>query len=530
MPNSYDAIVIGGGPGGSTISTLLAGAGRKVLVLERESFPRYHIGESLLSGTADLLKKIGVLDKMEQAQFVKKHGVSWIWGVNRKLWTVYFKDALATPYDFGYQVERGPFDKMLLDNAREHGVEALERHQVLNLKWDDGRVSGVEYESAASGVRTTVEAPWVIDASGQSNFLTRQVANKRWDEKLTNMALWSYWENAYRPEGIDRGNTFLPTFSDGWWWFIPLRDEITSIGCVLDRENYMEAKKESLKDYYLNAIARTPELAERLKSAKMVDEMRVLKDWSYTYDHFFGRGFIAVGDAACFIDPLLSTGVHLAMLSAYLGAASINTLLDEPSNEESILPFYQEQYSREFNRLKDQIYFLYGGHSSPESYFWHARKTMDMPGASPKQAFVSLIAGAYEHRSWYRRFITNLDVPDSLRKLAEGIFTGEAAGSQLIPTEVPLAKNPAWKEKASFAIDGLRLRPSSILAADDGTNLPLTPDLSTLLAHIDGRKSSSELLDEIAENEQRKDTLHSVLNEAITHGAVVVSRELAAQA
>jgi hypothetical protein len=155
---------------------------------------------------------------------------------------------------------------------------------------------------------------------------------------------------------------------------------------------------------------------------------------------------------------------------------------------------------------------------------------MDMPGASPKQAFVSLIAGAYEHRSWYRRFITNLDVPDSLRKLAEGIFTGEAAGSQLIPTEVPLAKNPAWKEKASFAIDGLRLRPSSILAADDGTNLPLTPDLSTLLAHIDGRKSSTELLNEIAENEQRKDTLHSVLNEAITHGAVVVSRELAAQA
>src|SRR5687768_17482357 len=258
--------------------------------------------------------------------------------------------------------------------------------------------------------------------------------------------------------------------------------------------------------------------------------MRVLKDWSYTYDNFFGRGFVAVGDAACFIDPLLSTGVHLAMLSGYLGAASLNTLLDEPKNEEQILSFYQEQYSREFNRLKDQIYFLYGGHSSPESYFWHARKTMDMPGASPKQAFVSLIAGAYEHRSWYRRFITNLDVPDTLRKLAEGIFTGEASGSQMIPPQAPLARNSAWQEKASFALDGLRLRPSNILSSADGNNLPLTSDLSTLLAHIDGRKSSAELLDEISDNDQRKETLRSVLNEAITHGAVVVSKELAAQA
>lgn len=529
MVDSYDAIVIGGGPGGSAISTLLAQAGRKILQLEREEFPRYHIGESLLSGTADLLKKLGVLEKMEQAHFIKKFGVSWIWGVKRDLWTVYFKDALATPYDFGYQVERGPFDEMLLDNAREHGVNALERHQVVNLTWEGSRVNGVEYESAATGTKTTVEAPWVIDASGQSNFITRQVATKRWDEKLANMALWNYWENAYRPEGIDAGNTFLPTFSEGWWWFIPLRNDITSVGVVLDRENYMQAKKEGMKGYYLNAIQRTPELAERLKSAKMIDEMRVLKDWSYTYDRFFGQGFVAVGDAACFIDPLLSTGVHLAMLSGYLGAASLNTLLDEPQNEERILSFYQEQYSREFNRLKDQIYFLYGGHSSPESYFWHARKTMDMPGASPKQAFVSLIAGAYEHRSWYRRFIMNLDVPDQVRQLANGIFTGQASGSQMVSSDAPLERNPMWQERASFALDGLHLRPSTILSSADGNNLPLTPDMSTVLKHIDGRKNSAQLLDEIGENEERKNTLRSVLNEAITHGAVMVSKELAAQ-
>jgi flavin-dependent dehydrogenase len=327
MSNKYDVIVIGGGPGGSTTSTLLANAGKNVLLLEREQFPRYHIGESLLSGTADLLKKIGVLEKVENSGFVKKFGVTWIWGSNREPWTVYFKDALAMPYDFGYQVERGPFDKLLLDNAREHGVKVLERHRVTGLKQDQDRIVGVEYESVETGTRYVAEANWVIDASGQGGFITKQLGKRTWDEKLRNMAIWSYWKGAWRPEGLDAGNTFLPTFDDGWWWYIPLRDNITSIGVVLDQENYALALKQGTKEFYLDAIQRTPELAKQLESAEIVDEIRVMKDWSYIYDSFFGKGYIAVGDAACFIDPLFSTGVHLAMLSGFLAAVSLNRIL-----------------------------------------------------------------------------------------------------------------------------------------------------------------------------------------------------------
>jgi len=521
MPKSYDVIVIGGGPGGSTISTMLAMAGRKVLLIEREHFPRYHIGESLLAGTADLMNKMGVLDKVERASFVKKLGVTWLWGAQLEPWTVYFKDALATPYDHGYQVERGPFDQMLLENAREHGVEALEGHSVTNVIWSGDRVAGVEYRSSGTGIRQTAEAPWTVDASGQTNFITNQVAKKTWDEKLRNMAIWCYWKNATRLEGIDAGNIFLPAFSDGWWWFIPLRNEITSIGAVLDRDNYLAARNQGLKDYYLDAIQRTPALAERLGGAEMVDEMRVTKDWSYTYDSFAGKGFVAIGDAACFIDPLLSTGVHLAMLSGFLGAVSVNTLLQEDSpDEKSILSFYQEQYRLEYQRLKDQVYFLYGGHRSTDSYFWHARKTMDMPSATPKEAFISLIAGAFEHRAWFRTFLSNLDVNDSLRAMAEAFFQG--GGPAQAAATSPLVKNPRWHQVNSYAIDGLRLRPAEILTPGNGQSLPLTDQLKQILSQVDGRKTGQEIVRAIGASDERgMQSMGAALREAVMHGAIV---------
>jgi flavin-dependent dehydrogenase len=522
MSESYDVIVIGGGPGGSTVSTLLAMAKRKVLLLEREHFPRYHIGESLLAGTAHVMKEIGVLEKIEKADFIKKQGVTWLWGTGSEPWTVYFRDALATPYDHGYQVERGPFDKMLLDNSREHGVEVREGHSVTELKRDNGRVTGLEYESSGTGVRRTAEASWVVDASGQANFITKRVGNKSWDEKLKNMALWSYWKNAKRLDGEDAGNIFLPAFSDGWWWFIPLRNEITSIGAVLDKEAYAEAKSQGLKEYYLSAIQRTPALADRLRSAEMVEEMRVTMDWSYKYDSFFGDGFIAVGDAACFIDPLLSTGVHLAMLSGFLAAAAINTILTEGTqSEKPILDFYQEQYGREYQRLRDQVYFLYGGHRSADSYFWHARKTMDMPAATPKEAFISLIAGAFEHRAWFRTFLSNLDVPPALLKMAEGVFKGAAPGSQEALLNVPLVKNPAWQRKASYAIDGLHLRPADVYSSASGQSIPLTDGLDYILSAIDGRKTAIEIIRSASVgSEQSPQSLQAALNEALMHGAI----------
>ncbi|ROO50966.1 clorobiocin biosynthesis protein Clo-hal/halogenation protein CepH [Micromonospora sp. Llam0] len=511
--------MIGGGPGGAMAGTLLADAGKQVILLEAAKFPRYHIGESLLSGTADLLQRIGVLNRLEDEGYIKKHGVQWIWGESREPWTVYFKDALAMPYDYGYQVERDAFDKMLLDNAREHGVDVREQHRVTDFALDDAGAL-VTYRDAA-GATATVRARWIVDASGQGGTVTKRLHQQQWDPYLKNLAVWSYWRGAERPPGLDAGNTFLPAFDDGWWWFIPLRDDITSVGAVVDSEVLHRHREAGMTAYYADCLARTPELAERLRDAEMVDEVRVARDWSYSYDRFAGEGYIAVGDAACFIDPLFSTGVHLAMLSGFLAAATVNTVLDKRELDRSrVLDFYETAYRKEFARLRAQVYFLYGGHGADkDSYFWHARSQFDVPGIAPEKAFISLIAGAFQHRSWYSRYLRHLDVPNELRSTIEQIFDGKSTGLGVDPQQ-PLFRSRTYSITEELAVDGAYLRLAQSVQSRDGISLPLTEPLESLLAMADGA-TSIQLVDRLVEHGQSRDMAHSMVHEAVSYGFLV---------
>lgn len=517
--SEYDVVVIGGGPGGSMTSTLLAQYGKRVILFESAKFPRYHIGESLLSGTADLLKKIGVLEKLEDAGFIKKYGVEWVWGERREPWTVYFKDALAMPYDYGYQVERGPFDQMLLENAREHGVDAREEHRVTDFAIGDDGTVRVDYTDAA-GNPGSVTARWLVDSSGQGGLVTKRLHRQEWDPYLKNMAMWTYWRGAKRPEGLDAGNTFLPTFDEGWWWFIPLRDDITSVGVVVDRQSYLKNKESGLDNYYQSCLERTPELAERLKDAEQVDTMHAQRDWSYIYDRFSGDGYIAVGDAACFIDPLFSTGVHLAMLSGYLAATAVNTILDKPEiGRDTVLDFYEGAYRKEFERLRAQVYFLYGGHGgSKESYFWHARSQFDVPGIEPEKAFISLIAGAFQHRSWYSRYLEQLDVPADLRNTIEGIFEGKKVGVN-VDWQQPVVPSEEIELGEDLAVDGGHLRPSQVLRHPSGISMPITPALSALWELADGSRSADDLIGLLVEKGlEPADRARALVHEAIAFG------------
>jgi flavin-dependent dehydrogenase len=516
--NSYDVVVIGGGPGGSMASTLLSDFGMRVIQFESARFPRYHIGESLLSGTADLLKRIGVLDQLEEKGFIKKFGVEWVWGDQREPWVVYFKDALAMPYDFGYQVERADFDQLLLDNARAHGVEVREQHRVTDFELRPDGTAQVSYRSE-DGTAGQVTARWLVDASGQGGFVTKRLHQQEWDPYLKNTAIWSYWRGARRGEGIDAGNTFLPTFEDGWWWFIPLRDDITGVGVVVDRDTYLAQKELGPEGYYLRCLDSTPELKERLAAAEQTGEIHVQRDWSYSYDRFAGDGYIAVGDAACFIDPLFSTGVHLAMLSGFLAAVTVNTVLSKPELDRAeILRFYETTYRREFARLRAQVYFLYSGQSkSKDSYFWHARSQFDMPGIQPERAFISLIAGAFEHRSWYSRFLSQLDVPDDLRTTIQGIFDGKSTGAG-VDLQAPLVKDERCTVVPEFAIDGAFLCPSQSIVHPAGGSMPLTTPLSQLLDLANGQ-TAVELIDELVEHTAApREQAQRLVHEAVTAG------------
>lgn len=520
---SYDVLVIGGGPGGCTAATLLSDQGKKVLLLEKSSFPRYHIGESLLSGTTALLRRIGVEEKMERAGFVKKYGVEWVWGKTRSPWTVYFKDALANPYDYGYQVERADFDKMLLDNAAEHGVVVREMCEVTTPVLADDRVIGVNCNDKRTSGSFEVRAPWTIDASGQSGLITKQLRTQSWDPVLKNMAIWSYWRGARRRGGLDSGNTFLPTFGEGWWWFIPLRDDITSIGMVVDRSNYESLRIANLKTVYRNAISRTPELAERLTHAQMTKEPVQMRDWSYRYDRFHGSGYIAVGDAACFIDPLFSTGVHLAMLSGFLASLCINTMLDRPQHpEDNVLDFYQRQYSKEYERLKEQVYFLYSGHArTKDDYFWKARSLFAQPGIVPEKAFISLIAGSYEHRSWYRRYLNQLSVPRHLQEVVSSVFTGDTIGTSGMPMDSPIRPTGDWEIIDDFALAERYLVPSRTIRTREGYEQPLTDILGTLLQLADGRASALSIIQSLkSQTGCSEEAARKALSEAATFGVI----------
>ncbi|MEP3245406.1 MAG: NAD(P)/FAD-dependent oxidoreductase [Sneathiella sp.] len=522
--NTFDAIVIGGGPGGSSCATFLAQAGKKVLLLEKDKFPRYHIGESLLSGTLEIFRKLNVLDELEKI-FVKKYGVEWIWGDNKQKWTTYFKDAVSIPYDYGFQVERADFDKILLDNAGRHGVDVREECKVVSPIMDGEKTVGVRYKDLKSGENITVHATWTIDASGQAGMLSKQKQEKKWDPLLKNMAVWSYWKNAKRGEGIDNGNTFLPTFAEGWWWFIPLRDEVTSIGAVVDAGNVEKLKEMGPEAFYLDAISKTPEMAERLKDAEQVDQVRTLKDWSYEHENFYGKGYIAVGDAACFIDPLFSTGVHLALLAGYTSSLVVKTLLDdERADEDKLLEFYQRQYKREYTRYRDQVYFLYAGQAAEkEDYFWKARSIFDQPDLAPKEAFISLIAGSFEHRGWYHRCLKRMGSPEELEDIVTRISNPdqfEQDKGAFAMSSVILADDYAIFD--DYAVEDDQLIPIRTMRVQDQFDLPVTPVVDAILEKAGQETLMDDLISALEAQGFEDADIHRSLMDTITYGVLDV--------
>ncbi len=389
MTQTYDVIVIGGGPAGSTAAGFLAQSGARVLLLEKERFPRYHVGESLLSATLPILEALGVMPAIERAGFIRKPGGTFIWGSGKEPWSFFFReDPGGRPHAF--HVLRSQFDHILLRHAASLGVEVREGHRVREVGYDEhNRVVAVD----EGGETFTAAAPWVIDASGQQALLGARDRLREYNPFFKNLAVFGYFENAEQLAGEVAGNILSVAFADGWFWFIPLHDGSTSVGAVVDAARFAGEAGSDPAALYHRLVAACEPVAARTRGARLVSPVRVIRDYSYCSRRFHGPGYLLAGDAACFVDPVFSTGVHLACLAGYLAAQALVAIRDgAPAATE--LERYDGRYRVAFERYLQFLYFFYDHHSDPESYFWNARKILnpDLPLAT-RTAFVRLISG-----------------------------------------------------------------------------------------------------------------------------------------
>lgn len=387
----YDVVVVGGGPAGSCAAGLLAMEGRKVLLLEREKFPRYHIGESLITGVWPTLDLLGLRERVEQLGMPRKYGASVLWGADDEFWGFYFRE--AGEYEYVHQVRRAEFDNLLLGRARELGSRVIEDATVKGAVMDGERMTGVRYQVRGQDSATEVLARMSLDASGQGHWLGRELDLIEWHEDLRNIAVWAYYQGGRRYEGIKAGHTLVENLLGGWLWFIPLGQDITSVGVVTPTSVLTKSGK-TPEEYFEQKIEDSAEVKLMLTGAKQVSGHRSARDWSYTCKQFHGPGYALVGDAAAFVDPLLSTGVALAVRSARIAAQAVGHALDNPESEERAMRAYEQNARMYLDTILEFVRFFYDTTKTRVEYYGGAQDIIDSEKfEEPEFDFVKLVSG-----------------------------------------------------------------------------------------------------------------------------------------
>ena len=328
-PKDYDAIVIGGGPAGSTAGALLAEKGWKVLILEKEKFPRYHVGESLMPYCYFTFERLGVVEKIKEMAWTEKHSVQFV-GRNGQVSTpFYFFQHYDHPSSTTWQVKRADFDLMLLDNAREKGATVLEETMVNEfLTNDSGAVTGVKAQSA-NGEDLRFNARVVLDGSGRDALFLRKTNSRKRDPMLNKIAIWTLFKGAKRDPDLDEGSTTVAYLEGkGWFWNIPMADDIVSSGIVAERD-YLYRDSRDPKEIYEREIKNNPWIEDHLSQGEQFGEYWVTGEYSYRGEHCAQDGLVLIGDAFAFLDPVFSSGVFLALKSAELAADAVDQALQK---------------------------------------------------------------------------------------------------------------------------------------------------------------------------------------------------------
>ena len=354
MSQSYDVIVIGGGPAGCTTATVLAQHGRKVLLLEKEPFPRYHVGESLMPFCYFTLERLGMIEAMEDKQFTHKHSVGFVTPDGRASRPFFFFQHYDHPSAQTWQVERQEFDQMLFENARKHGVDVRDGVKVKNvLRDDNGTVVGVATEDAHYHAKVTV------DATGRDALLQTKNGWRRRDPELNKIAVWTYFKGAKRDPGLEAGSTtvaYLP--EKGWFWYIPLKNDLVSVGAVAERDYLFREGNDPAEIIGRETQANTW-IADHLEGAEQTGRYWTTGEYSYRSEFCAENGAVLVGDAFAFLDPVFSSGVFLALKSGEMAADTIHRALENGDVSAKSFDAYGNALCSHVETMRKIVYSFY---------------------------------------------------------------------------------------------------------------------------------------------------------------------------
>lgn len=393
MESDFDVVVAGGGPAGSSTANFLRQRKRSVLVLEREQFPRFHIGESMLPFSNDVWRELGVLEKLD-AQYIHKPGAKFIHEESGAEFTYYFDKAIRPGNPYAYQVKRADFDKMLLDHAASLGADVRQKTRVDDVAFaSDGvtvRATGPE------GKPYEVRAAVFVDATGRDALIAGRRQLKIVDGEITtNVAVHTMYRNVDRSQGADEGNIVIGLFDGGWWWMIPFKDGDTSVGIVFEKSYSRERRGLSSQQLMEQAIEHLPHLQKYLKSATRFLDVGAQGNWSYRSSQFYGERLLMVGDSAAFVDPLFSTGVLFAINGAKFAAAHIDAALGDGNFGAERFAPYQDECIKGMDIFKGLVH---------EFYSQNLRKVLLASAQNPTICAVitSLLAGdVYKPAMWH---------------------------------------------------------------------------------------------------------------------------------
>lgn len=364
MAKHYPVVIVGGGPAGSAAATILCQHGIRCAVFERERFPRFHIGESLIPDTYWTLRRMNLIDKLRNSHFVKKYSVQFVADDGRLSAPFYFMQHRAHESSQTWQVLRSEFDELLLRTAEEHGADVYQGTRVSDVLFEGDRAVGIRV-SGSDGEPREIRSEVVIDASGQSSLLMHKLGLKIPDPVLRKGAIWTYFEGAYRDQGLDEGATLVLQVQGkkGWFWYIPLHNNIVSVGITADFDYLFTGRGVDHGRIYQEELDRCPAVKERVAPGRRVARYFATKDFSYRAKQAAGNGWVLAGDALGFLDPLYSSGVMLALRSGELVADAVAEALACGDTSAEQLGKWAPNFLRGMNRMRRLVCEYYDGFS-----------------------------------------------------------------------------------------------------------------------------------------------------------------------